>query len=155
MGDSSTRNCPQCQSDMRVSMKQGVEIDFCTPCSIVWLDRGELAHVCDNSAFVSRAMKQLLESVTRTTSLSCPTCDDIKLSSTSIVGTNLSVCVECQGVLLKAVTLRWFREKKQQAKQRKRDSNAPIVPSNESDQSGFLITEILYTIAEIAVSFIH
>ena len=80
MGDLRTKKCPQCHCKMDISDKQGVEIDFCTPCSVVWLDRGELAHVCDNSAFVSRAMKQLLDSVTRTTSLSCPTCNDTKLS---------------------------------------------------------------------------
>jgi len=152
MGDSRTKKCPQCHCEMDISVKQGVEIDFCTPCSIVWLDRGELAHVCDNSAFVSSAMNQLVDSVTRTTSLSCLTCNDKKLSSASVVGTNLSVCVECQGILLKAATLRWFRERKQQAKQRRRDRNAP---SEENDQSGFSIIEILYTIAEIAVSLIH
>lgn len=152
MGDSRTKKCPQCHCEMDISVKQGVEIDVCAPCSAVWLDRGELAHVCDNSAFVTRAMKQLTDSVTRTTSLSCPTCDEKKLSSASVVGTNLSVCVECEGILLKAATLRWFRERKQQAEQRKRDSNAP---SKETDQPGSLIAEILFTIAEIAVTFIH
>ncbi|NOZ40171.1 MAG: hypothetical protein GXP24_08095 [Planctomycetes bacterium] len=137
---------------MKVSVKLGVEIDVCTPCSVVWLDRGELEHVCDNSAFVSSAMNQLVDSITRTTSLSCPTCNDKKLSSVSVVGTNLSVCVECQGILLKAATLRWFRERKQQAKQRKRDRN---VLSEENDPSVFPIIEILYTVAEIAATFIH
>ena len=34
--------CPQCQTDLMISDRQGIEIDFCSQCRGVWLDRGEL-----------------------------------------------------------------------------------------------------------------
>jgi uncharacterized protein len=35
--------CPQCvQSDLVMTDRQGVEIDYCPTCRGVWLDRGEL-----------------------------------------------------------------------------------------------------------------
>ncbi len=35
-------NCPRCHSDLIVTQRQGVEIDTCSNCRGVWLDRGEL-----------------------------------------------------------------------------------------------------------------
>jgi len=133
---------------MKVSVKLGVEIDFCTPCSVVWLDRGELAHVCDNSEVVSQAMKQLLDSITKSTSLSCPTCNENNLSSATVVGASLSVCVDCQGLLLKAATLRWFREKAL-TKQREYDRHTPRMPSKESDSNGTTIIDVLAGFADL------
>ena len=37
--------CPNCESEMRLSNKYGVEIDHCPRCRGVWLDRGELEKV--------------------------------------------------------------------------------------------------------------
>ncbi|HEY0007293.1 MAG TPA: zf-TFIIB domain-containing protein [Tepidisphaeraceae bacterium] len=34
--------CPRCHSDLIVTQRQGVEIDTCSKCRGVWLDRGEL-----------------------------------------------------------------------------------------------------------------
>lgn len=34
--------CPACESDLRMSERSGVEIDYCPGCRGVWLDRGEL-----------------------------------------------------------------------------------------------------------------
>lgn len=34
--------CPVCQSDLMMSERLGVEIDYCPKCRGVWLDRGEL-----------------------------------------------------------------------------------------------------------------
>ena len=133
---------------MGISIKQGVEIDICTPCSAVWLDRGELNHICDNSSVVSQAMKQLLGSVTKTTSLSCPTCNDKNLSSATVVGASLSVCVGCQGLFLKAATLRWLREKAL-TKQREYDRHTPRKSSEEVAGNGSTIFDVLAGFADL------
>ena len=39
--------CPNCESEMRLSSKYGVEIDYCPRCRGVWLDRGELEKVAN------------------------------------------------------------------------------------------------------------
>jgi len=43
-------NCPVDGAELRVSERQGVEVDYCPTCRGVWLDRGELDKVIDRSA---------------------------------------------------------------------------------------------------------
>ena len=38
-------NCPVCSIAMRVSERDGVDIDYCPQCRGVWLDRGELEKI--------------------------------------------------------------------------------------------------------------
>jgi Zn-finger nucleic acid-binding protein len=35
-------NCPVCKTNLVISDRQGIEIDYCPNCRGVWLDRGEL-----------------------------------------------------------------------------------------------------------------
>ena len=42
--------CPRCQVDLMVSDRQGIEIDFCTQCRGVWLDRGELDKIVERAS---------------------------------------------------------------------------------------------------------
>lgn len=42
--------CPRCQVDLMISDRQGVEIDFCSQCRGVWLDRGELDKVIERAS---------------------------------------------------------------------------------------------------------
>jgi Zn-finger nucleic acid-binding protein len=42
--------CPRCQVDQTIADRQGVEIDFCTQCRGVWLDRGELDKVIERAS---------------------------------------------------------------------------------------------------------
>ncbi len=35
-------NCPMCGVQMKLAEREGVEIDFCSQCRGVWLDKGEL-----------------------------------------------------------------------------------------------------------------
>jgi Zn-finger nucleic acid-binding protein len=42
--------CPKCQSDLMISDRQGIEIDFCPQCRGVWLDRGELDKIIERGA---------------------------------------------------------------------------------------------------------
>jgi uncharacterized protein len=43
-------NCPVCSTELRMTERQGVEIDYCPQCRGVWLDRGELDKIIDRSA---------------------------------------------------------------------------------------------------------
>ncbi len=42
--------CPICHVELRISDRQGVEIDFCPQCRGVWLDRGELDKIIERTA---------------------------------------------------------------------------------------------------------
>jgi Zn-finger nucleic acid-binding protein len=42
-----TMNCPVDGTELRISERQGVEIDHCPKCRGVWLDRGELDKILD------------------------------------------------------------------------------------------------------------
>ena len=42
--------CPKCQTDLMISDRQGIEIDFCPQCRGVWLDRGELDKIVERAA---------------------------------------------------------------------------------------------------------
>ena len=42
--------CPVCNTDLRMTERQGVEIDYCPQCRGVWLDRGELDKIIERSA---------------------------------------------------------------------------------------------------------
>ena len=37
--------CPVCEIEMRITDRDGVEIDYCPQCRGVWLDRGELEKI--------------------------------------------------------------------------------------------------------------
>ena len=41
--------CPVDNSELTISDRQGVEIDFCPQCRGVWLDRGELDKIIERS----------------------------------------------------------------------------------------------------------
>ena len=43
-------NCPVDGSELRITERQGIEIDYCPQCRGVWLDRGELDKVLERSA---------------------------------------------------------------------------------------------------------
>ena len=39
--------CPSCSTELKMSERQGVEIDYCPACRGVWLDRGELDKIIE------------------------------------------------------------------------------------------------------------
>ena len=43
-------NCPVDNAELKMSDREGVEIDYCPQCRGVWLDRGELDKIIDRSA---------------------------------------------------------------------------------------------------------
>lgn len=42
-------NCPVCNTTLTEVERQGVEIDYCSRCRGVWLDRGELEKLIERS----------------------------------------------------------------------------------------------------------
>ncbi|HEX6995270.1 MAG TPA: zf-TFIIB domain-containing protein [Gammaproteobacteria bacterium] len=42
--------CPVDQTELLMSDRQGIEIDYCPKCRGVWLDRGELDKIIERSA---------------------------------------------------------------------------------------------------------
>ncbi len=45
-------NCPTDGTELLMSDRQGIEIDFCPTCRGVWLDRGELDKIIERSALI-------------------------------------------------------------------------------------------------------
>jgi Zn-finger nucleic acid-binding protein len=45
----SKMNCPVCKVELKIADRQGVEIDYCSQCRGVWLDRGELDKIIERS----------------------------------------------------------------------------------------------------------
>ena len=41
--------CPIDEADLQMTDRQGIEIDYCSKCRGVWLDRGELDKIIDRS----------------------------------------------------------------------------------------------------------
>lgn len=42
--------CPHCNVDLLMTERQGIEIDYCSKCRGVWLDKGELDKIIERSA---------------------------------------------------------------------------------------------------------
>ena len=43
-------NCPVDGNELRITERQGIEIDYCPQCRGIWLDRGELDKVLERSS---------------------------------------------------------------------------------------------------------
>ena len=48
--DVAAMQCPVCRTQLAMSDRQGIEIDYCPQCRGVWLDRGELDKIIERSA---------------------------------------------------------------------------------------------------------
>jgi Zn-finger nucleic acid-binding protein len=47
--------CPVCEHiELKISERQGIEIDYCPRCRGVWLDRGELDKIIERAAGLER-----------------------------------------------------------------------------------------------------
>jgi Zn-finger nucleic acid-binding protein len=47
--------CPIDGTELRISDRQGIEIDYCPQCRGIWLDRGELDKLLDRNAEAQQA----------------------------------------------------------------------------------------------------
>lgn len=46
--------CPNCNVNLVMTERSGVEIDYCPECRGIWLDRGELDKIIDRSSQTDR-----------------------------------------------------------------------------------------------------
>ncbi len=46
-------NCPIDNTELRITDRQGIEVDYCPKCRGVWLDRGELDKLIERAAPLS------------------------------------------------------------------------------------------------------
>ena len=51
-------NCPNDNSELRMTERNGVEIDYCPQCRGVWLDRGELDKILDRSSAIEEEWRR-------------------------------------------------------------------------------------------------
>jgi Zn-finger nucleic acid-binding protein len=52
--------CPIDQSDLLMTDRQGIEVDYCPKCRGVWLDRGELDKIIERSAAAEAPRAQMV-----------------------------------------------------------------------------------------------
>ena len=45
-------DCPRCGAGLTMSERQGIEIDYCSQCRGVWLDRGELDKLIERTGAI-------------------------------------------------------------------------------------------------------
>lgn len=91
--------CPKCTSYMFPGRKKGVQIDCCSSCNGIWLDKGELATIAQTPQDIPGS-QQVLQS--NPTNFPCPR-DGTKLNEHPYsTGENLLVdsCTKCSGVYL-------------------------------------------------------
>ena len=46
---SNIMKCPTCNTELKMSERSGIEIDYCPGCRGVWLDKGELDKIIERS----------------------------------------------------------------------------------------------------------
>lgn len=54
--------CPLCNVALKMSARQGIEIDYCPKCRGVWLDRGELDKILERSVSETSPSKRSSQS---------------------------------------------------------------------------------------------
>ncbi|MHC4394447.1 MAG: TFIIB-type zinc ribbon-containing protein [Planctomycetota bacterium] len=83
-------DCPVCKNAMITLELTDVEIDYCTDCSGIWLDAGELELLLDNPEQAEKLLKSFeIESNSTEKARKCPIC--LKKMQKIIVGTSAPV----------------------------------------------------------------
>lgn len=60
-------NCPNDNTQLLLSERQGVEIDYCPQCRGVWLDRGELDKLIEKASVQQPSLEQARNPQSNTT----------------------------------------------------------------------------------------
>jgi Zn-finger nucleic acid-binding protein len=97
-------SCPKCKVILYPFTTSGIQVDFCTSCSGVWLDQGELEKLYGSWGIVdiegvagepspdARARPEQAE-------LGCPACPTVMVRM-KVRGANLDACPACGGLWL-------------------------------------------------------
>ncbi|MEY4188800.1 MAG: hypothetical protein RIT02_3834 [Planctomycetota bacterium] len=49
--------CPLCKLELKMTDRQGIEVDYCPQCRGIWLDRGELDKILERSELAYRSVE--------------------------------------------------------------------------------------------------
>jgi Zn-finger nucleic acid-binding protein len=94
--------CPRCQSEKIEPFKhEGVEFDFCTDCTGIWCDRGELAQYVETIKDTPESFH--LTSEGKHTEMTCPKCNSQTLYELPYLRDQdllIDKCSECYGIWL-------------------------------------------------------
>lgn len=69
-------NCPNDNTQLLLSERQGVEIDYCPQCRGVWLDRGELDKLIEKASVQQSSQEQARNSQSNNANGQQYGCDD-------------------------------------------------------------------------------
>ena len=74
--------CPNCNTSLVMSDRQGIEIDYCPDCRGVWLDRGELDKIIErsNQEIESVKKKKIVMMTTTTMTILLPSASRARVS---------------------------------------------------------------------------
>lgn len=150
--------CPKCTNYMFPGRKKGVQIDCCSSCSGIWLDKGELATIAHTPQDIPGA-PQMLKSTP--TNYPCPRCGSKLNEHPYSTGGELLVdsCTGCSGVYLdrgelekieglakqinEVFTPQWQTQSKSQAKRNEALSSVykterPAAKASKLDRNAFI-----------------
>ncbi|MCC7531095.1 MAG: Bax inhibitor-1 family protein [Candidatus Melainabacteria bacterium] len=163
--------CPKCKSYMFPGRKKGVQIDCCSNCNGVWLDRGELATITQTGKDIPDA-----EPMSKTqTNFSCPRCGS-NLNEQPYAANNsllIDSCTGCCGVYLDKGELekiqllaqqieqvfdpKWQNDSKSRAIRSEALSSiykteSPVSKASQSDRSSFIQRVYMLLIVTLLVT---
>lgn len=164
--------CPKCTSYMFPGRKKGVQIDCCSSCNGIWLDKGELATIAQTAQDIPDS-RQMLQS--STTNFPCPR-DGTKLSEHPYSASEsllVDSCTKCSGVYLDkgelekieglakqindVFTPQWQSQSKSQAKMNEALSSVykterPAAKAPVDDRTSFIEQVYLLLVATLALT---
>jgi hypothetical protein len=102
--------CPDCDGDLVSTRVEDVELDECSGCRGLWLDRGELSTLA--AADVRPPEEASYARFTRHPgglSWRCPRCATDSLEFGEIAGVGAALCADCRGVFFSGDQIRRLR----------------------------------------------
>jgi Zn-finger nucleic acid-binding protein len=96
--------CPRCSDVLDRLSASGIEVDVCSSCAGIWLDKGELAVLKVSGSFfemlrLKPAGRRKAPPSSAAVTLSCPACPGT-LSAFPLVDVAIDICGSCQGLWL-------------------------------------------------------
>ncbi len=101
---SNNLKCPKCGvSELETRVHRGVNIDFCSKCNGIWLDKGELDKISHPHAGNVEYCSLYHVDENRISDFCCPLCRDVKLKEANFICYSsivIEYCTNCEGFWL-------------------------------------------------------
>lgn len=99
---SSPLDCPQCEGNLQTWVKARLQVEFCSDCSALFLDRGELFTMFRAEGYncPPEALLRIAFAPTEAGALECPKCRDTTLRPGTVQGVDIWHCTPCNGFLV-------------------------------------------------------